>query len=259
MSAKIVKGSVELGNKIRLRRNELGFTIEEAASKAGVGTKTWSRYESGESIRYDKVTSICKILNWHSLPGLETAEIQDINVNDYKHRETWPQALADNLGDAAAISFVIGSDILLDNIEQDLESLSYKPKGTHIGELELSWLKDSMPSQFLMHYDYDFLYYLKFVLMRYRKQAAREECFIAHTVIDELILYLIMEESRFLMEGIIPCLYSDNEYAYCNWNSWPFDLFDDMDIVTFLYSDQYLEKEHSYHFEHWSEEQFYCA
>lgn len=47
MSARIIKGSAELGRKIRSRRNELGLTIEDAASKAGVGTKTWSRYESG--------------------------------------------------------------------------------------------------------------------------------------------------------------------------------------------------------------------
>ena len=33
------------------------------------GSKTWSRYESGESIRHDKVTSICKTRNWHLLPG----------------------------------------------------------------------------------------------------------------------------------------------------------------------------------------------
>ena len=48
MSTKILKGSIELGNKIRGRRNELSLTIEEAAKKAGVGTKTWSRYELGE-------------------------------------------------------------------------------------------------------------------------------------------------------------------------------------------------------------------
>ena len=46
MNNKILKGSPELGSKIKQRRNELGLTIEEAASKAGVGTKTWSRYES---------------------------------------------------------------------------------------------------------------------------------------------------------------------------------------------------------------------
>ena len=60
MSGKIIKGSLELGAKIKRQRNELGYTIEEAAAKAEVGTKTWSRYEAGESIRRDKIISICK-------------------------------------------------------------------------------------------------------------------------------------------------------------------------------------------------------
>ena len=34
-------------------------------------------------------------------------------------------------------------------------------------------------------------------------------------------------------------------------------LFDDMDIITFLYSDVYLNQEHPYHFCHWNDQQFY--
>lgn len=258
MSAKVVKGSAELGNKIRLRRNELGFTIEEAASKAGGGTKTWARYEAGESIRHDKVKGLCKILDWRALPEQESGE-PELDIDDYKRREIWPQEFADAFGDATAISFVIGSDILLDNIEQDLENLSCKPKGTHIGELEFSWLQGILPLQFIMQYDYDFLYYLKTILMCYRGKAANGLELIAHTVVEELVLYLIMEESKPLMEEcIIPHLQSADEDAYLDWDVWPFDLFDDMDIVTFLYCDGYLEEEHPYHFKHWREQQFYC-
>ena len=32
----------------------------------------------------------------------------------------------------------------------------------------------------------------------------------------------------------------------------------DMDIVTFLYSDSYLDEQNPYHFDHWLEKQFYC-
>ena len=39
MASKSIQGSQELAKKIRSRRNELGFTIEEAAKRAGVGTK----------------------------------------------------------------------------------------------------------------------------------------------------------------------------------------------------------------------------
>lgn len=84
MSTKILKGSVELGNKIRGRRNELSLTIEEAAKKAGVGTKTWSRYELGESIRKDKIIGVCKALNWNTLPLQEDSSGFDIDINEYK-------------------------------------------------------------------------------------------------------------------------------------------------------------------------------
>lgn len=267
MSAKTIKGSTELGKKIRLRRNELGLTIEEAASKAGVGTKTWSRYESGESIRRDKVLSVCKALNWHTLPDQEETDQLEFNLDEFKNNEAWPQALADTFGNAAAVSFVIGSDILLDNVEQDLEALSRKPKGTHIGELECSWLEGSLPPQFLTKYDYDFLYYLKSTILHFRAQAAGGTPFIAHTVMEELTLYMIMEESSFLMESIEPYIQPElpeeidpeDECFYSDWTSWPFDLFDDMDVVTFLYSDLYLDKDHSYHFDHWKEAQFYTS
>lgn len=258
MSGKIVKGSLELGTKIKLRRNELGFTIEEAAAKAGVGTKTWCRYEAGESIRRDKIIHICKALNWNVLPD-QGKNQPEFDINEYRRNKAWPQSLAATSGEAAAVSFVIGSEILLDNIQQDLNALSCRPKGTHIGELDISWLKSSLPPQFLMQYDYDFLYYLKTIVMRYRRQASGKDCFVAHTVAEEIVLYMIMEESEFLMESILPHLQSEGDISYYDWDSWPFDLFDDMDVVTFLYSDFYLTKDYPYHFEHWREEQFYCT
>ena len=57
---KTIKGSEQLGKKIKKRREELNLTIEEAASRANVGTKTWYRYESGESIRKEKCRGISK-------------------------------------------------------------------------------------------------------------------------------------------------------------------------------------------------------
>lgn len=63
MTQKTIQGNADLAKQIRLRRSELGLTIEEAASRAGVGTKTWCRYEAGESIRSDKCKGVCKALN----------------------------------------------------------------------------------------------------------------------------------------------------------------------------------------------------
>ena len=150
---------------------------------------------------------------------------------------------------------MIGSDILLDYIRQDLEALSAMPKGSHIGELEISWLDMGLPQQFLMEYDYDFLYYLQTVLLRLRMRVAQEEPITIRTVAEEVLLYLAVEESRFLMEEILPKIQVEEEEK---WDSWPFDLCDDMDVVTFLYSGSYITEENPYHFTHWREEQFRC-
>ena len=62
----------------------------------------------------------------------------------------------------------------------------------------------------------------------------------AHSVMDELDIYLAMEESFFsrkrkmMAKGI-------------EWDEWAFDLFDDMDIVTYLYSDMYVAEGEDYH------------
>ena len=253
MNNKFLKGSPELGTKIKQRRNELGYTIEEAASKAGVGTKTWSRYESGSSIRSDKFPNVCKVLNWNKIPDFEENDTK-FDINEYKNNSAWSQYLANNFGEAAAISFVIGSETLLDDVTQDLDCLSSKPKYTHVGELDISWTKDLLPPQFLTRYDYDLLYYLKDILVKFRKTASKCANFMAHTVAEEIVLYAIMEESRFLMKGIAAQLHSDNG----DWDNWVFDIFDDMDVVTYLYSDSYLNENNPYHFNHWKENQFYC-
>jgi len=259
MGQRSIKGSLELAKSIKLRRNELNLTIEEAASKAGVGTKTWSRYESGESIRKDKGRGVCKALNWHSLPGKEESDISStLDMNEYRNHEAWSSYIMDTFGKLAAISFAIGSDILLDYLEEDIEKLSSMPRGSHVGEIDVSWLASILPSQFLMRYDYEFLYVLRDTVTRFRLQASAGIPIKAHSVIEELVLYLIVEESQFIMESIEPDMENDDVDAYDNWDEWIFDIFDDVDLITFLYSDRYLTNDDMYHFDHWLERQFYC-
>lgn len=258
MGAKTIKGSMKLAEAIRQRRTELNLTIEEAATRAGVGTKTWSRYECGESIRRDKCKGICKALNWRSIPGTENDDWGFSHcLDEYKQHEAWSSSLAKTCGTLAAISFAIGSDILLDYINDDIEMLSSKPKGTHIGEIEISYLKDLLPEQFLMHYDYNFLYALQFTVRRFRTLAHQKSNILAHSVMEELALYLMLECSEFWMESMDSEFTDDDNEA---WREWPFMLFDDMDIITYLYSDLFLlgEKD-SYHFDHWLEPQFYIS
>ena len=245
MSKKIIKGTTKLSEAIRSRRQELGLTIEEAASRAGVGIKTWCRYEAGESIRQDKSKGVCKALNWHVLPGIEGSSDNMFDIEEYTSHSAWSEYINEIYGEAAAISFVIGSDILL-------------PKGVHIGQLNISMMKDLLPSQFLMRYDYEFLYCLRAEVIKLRRKANGNMPLIAHSVLQELTLYLIIEKAEFLME----CMSQDMEECGIEgvdiWKDWIFDLFDDMDIVTFLYADCFLPCDHTYHFEHWTEKQFIC-
>ena len=94
MAAKSIKGNKNLAKRIRTRRNELNLTIEEAAARANVGTKTWSRYEAGGAIRQDKIKGLCKALNWRGLPGDEELDDETgISIEDLKQNSPWSSFL----------------------------------------------------------------------------------------------------------------------------------------------------------------------
>lgn len=258
MSQKSIKGTPKLGATIKNRRKELGLTIEEAATKAGIGTKTWCRYESGESIRNDKAKGVCKALNWRTLSDEDISKEEEFDLGEYLNHDGWSQYLSIQFGEAVAVSFAIGSDIVLDYINEDLREISIMPKGTHIGQLPASMLKDILPEQFLMYYDYNFLFELKTTVINLRRIARFGNDIVARSVLQELAIYLIAEESEFLMETMLPAMMSSGISGLDALEDWPFDLFDDMDIVTWLYSNNYLTKDNIYHFDHWAEEQFYA-
>lgn len=250
MAQKAIPGSPELAAQIKSRRTALGLTIEEAALRAGVGTKTWCRYEAGESIRQDKCKGICKALNWIALPS-QDADAVTTTLQDYKKHEAWSQYLEEVFGPGAAFSFAVGSDILLDDIEEDISSLAAMPAGSHLGQLNVSLVMDELPAQFLTHYDYDFLYHMKCTLIQMRAQAGFGHSIIAHTVSEELLLYLCCREASTMTE------LSGDIFDIDECTDWVFDLLDDMDIITFLYSDLYINADNPYHFSHWFEPQFY--
>lgn len=255
MAQKTIQGNETLARQIKSRRNELNLTIEEAASRAGVGTKTWCRYEAGESIRMDKCKGICKALNWSVLPGQDEESHDGISVEEYKNHEAWSQFLENAFGSKAAMSFAAGSDIVLDYIQEDLAELASMPVGSHLGQLNVSWLCGDLPKQFLMHYDYNFLYQMKCTLQSMRQHAKYGHRMTAHSVMEDLLLYLCNEEATALIElssGINR--FEDDDAAS---EEWVFDLLGDADIVSFLYADVYLNSDHPYHFLHWNDQQFY--
>lgn len=257
MSQKVITGTPKLGESIKSRRQELGLTIEEAASKAGVGIKSWCRYESGESIRSDKAKGICKVLNWHDFPGNNDSDELKFDLDEYKKHDAWSNYICERFGEAAAISFAIGSDLVLDYIKDDLNELAALPRGSHIGQLSLSMMKDILPEQFLMYYDYDFLFRLKTELLTLREAAHMGVEIIAHTVLEELLIYICSEESAFIIESMLSDMESCGVSGLDVLDEWCFDLFGDMDVVTWLYSSLYATEDNIYHFNHWTKDQFY--
>jgi transcriptional regulator with XRE-family HTH domain len=257
MSQKTIKGTPALGEAIKSRRQELGLTIEDAALKADVGTKSWCRYESGESIRSDKVKGICKALNWLAFPNQDLDEESIFNLEEYLNHDAWSQYLCERYGEAVAVAFAIGSDIILDHIKEDLSNIATLPRYSHLGQLRFSMIGDELPEQFLTRYDYEFLYQLKTTVILLRENAAQGKPIIAHTVLDELAIYLFMLEAEALME----CMYNDMYEADIEGldliDRWAFELFDDMDIVTCLFSNRYLLEENIYHFDNWAKYQSY--
>ena len=162
MAQRTIPCNQRLAGAIRCRRLDLHLTIEEAAKKAGVGTKTWCRYEAGGSIRQDKYKGVCKALNWLDFPA-GADEDETLAIDEYKKHEVWSEYLEEKFGEAAALSFVVGSDILLDHINEDMDELSKLPKDTHIGQIGTSFVQPLLPEQFLMNYDYEFLYAVRSV------------------------------------------------------------------------------------------------
>ena len=116
-----------------------------------------------------------------------------------------------------------------------------------------------MPQQFIMRYDYEFIWAMRQTLIKYRSIAPNTSSMIAHSVIDELVLYLVMEESMDLMENMKFIFDPDNdEDEYFSRSKWAFDIFDDMDIVTYLYADLFpLAPDSPYHFSNWFKQQFF--
>lgn len=258
MKLKSFDNNESVSKSIKKRRLELGLTIDKAANKANVGTKTWSRYESGNPIRQDKLGGVLRALKWTSLPTEENS-YKDKNslISDYKDHQYWSDFIALNFGDFPAISFCIGADILSDFLASDLYELSKMPKGTHIGQINSSMLADIMPQEFLMEYDYNFLFKFKRSFDRLIHSAVSGNDFVAHKPIEEIILLLIMNESEILMADFENQLPEEELDEFSLWNEWVYDLFDDCDVVTFLYSDLIIPPVDNYQFDNWFEDIFY--
>ena len=179
----------------------------------------------------------------------------NLAVKDYRNHEAWSAFLEECFGSWAALSFAFGSDFLLEEIEQDLSELKSMPAGTHLGQV-ISSLAGILPPQFLTSYDYNFLWQMRCELINMRKRAGIGANLEAHSILEELIIYLCCDETVGYIESMDANVIFDHKVEKVN-DDWIYDLFDDSDIITFLYSDIWLPEDNTYHFSHWGEKVFY--
>lgn len=204
-------------------------------------------------------------------------EKEEINLSEFKKSKGWSTFLKTNFGTLSAILFASGSDLLLDALEHEMYELSRMPVGSHVGQINSSVLKDNLPQQFIMRYDYEFLYKFRSELVDQRKRAIDGLSIIAHSVTDELIIYISNEMGKIAIESndIVEKLIDKNKSFYDNLSSdidnvemdkikiynedWVFDLFGDTDVLSELYSGRTVAKGTSYHFKHWFDQQFFTS
>ena len=53
---------VQLVDTIKLRKQELGITIDKMSSESGVGTRTINRILAGKDVRYSSISALVEVL-----------------------------------------------------------------------------------------------------------------------------------------------------------------------------------------------------
>ena len=202
---------------------------------------------------------------------------EEIDLSEYKALKGWSAFLEDNFGTLSAILFAAGSDLLLDALEHEMHELSRMPIRSHVGQINSSVLKDNLPQQFMTRYDYEFLYKFRSKLIDMRMRAMDGLSIIAHSVAQELIIYISNEMGKIATESDenVKKLITNHKLIYDKLSfemddedldemkfydeDWVFTLFGDADILSELYSGRDVAKGNSYHIKHWFEEQFFTT
>lgn len=197
-------------------------------------------------------------------------------LDEARSEGCWPARLEKELGFAVAYSLQTGLQILHDYIRDDLAKLHDMPAGTHIGELEYSMTEGYLPNQFLMKYDYDFLFRLNRIIerkMAYVEDLGRRD---AHRVIDEIIFRAVNNIANSSIDDLLKeqpelkaifCPECDDEEEMeteedecvpISYYDWVYDtMFDDADVDMLFIEGFYFTEDDNYHFSHWFEDQFW--
>lgn len=241
--------SKETGEKIRERRCELGYTVEEAAAKAGVSPKTWSRYEAGGSVRVDKLGHVLGTLNWKEMPGQEVEE--ECHIRDHVDRNSvqWRAWIAGGLSEDEALALYLAAEELSDELWEALDKLSGMSGDSHIGQVSsyaCDHLAYYLPKRYLTRYGYEFLFEMKNRLdaLIFGKLANMPE--VMHSCFfDDVVWYVLVLRARLYVEmydlevDLDPCDFVEDDFV-----------FEDLET---LFDDAVIPKpDYQWHFDNWS-------
>lgn len=256
-------------NVLSRRRAELGLSITEAADKIGVHPRTWKSYETGAPVPLKQLTNIMTAMEWFSA-GIYVED----TLEDFVKAHDWSEQIAETYGNPAAICFALGSEALRQAIQNDSKLLSkIRGRNPHIGHLgKRSELRRLLPEMFMNRYNKIFLADLDNTLTALITRATGAEIFLAHTVLEEITIYAIACLAKTLYTEFdcaklcppIADYDDDDDGEVAGYGSdvetWAFDVFGDMDIVTILYSpfcDDIMDEESDYYFDNWKNPAFY--
>lgn len=181
-------------------------------------------------------------------------DLDDDDDDEDDEDMSWLDRIRLEYSDAAAQTFQRGVALLNQYIKEDMALLSKMPKGTHIGQIQEDsrFLAYFFPKQFLTDCTYEVLYAMQCALERFDALAVRLPQIYAHTVLEEVVLYLAMKA------GSQPLKKVRNADAWLD-EEWLYDTFGDEDVVTCLFSGSYINEDNVYHFSHWTEEVFWMG
>lgn len=128
---------MEIGEKIKKRRKELGLTLDEVAEKVGVGKSTVQKWESGriKNMRRDKIELLAQVLDMSPLDFVSTSQLLDIaekTINQEKLViEEVEQIFGKNVSELVRRSNML-NDLGIIKLLERMEELIETPKYSHL-------------------------------------------------------------------------------------------------------------------------------
>lgn len=200
------------------------------------------------------------------------------DLASYKKEPEWSDAMDEYYGHQAAVSFVIGAQMLGDELNTAIRELEGKSAQSTLKDCEETYLADFLPPAYQKRYTRKWLQHMQKVLNAYIDRVHTSDDLRAHTVLEEIIVKTCMDlTADYMKSDIIPNLpreiYDedegfmrdckdgeevDPEDVWNNYDTWAYDLFDDDEVnILFTCDDVSLLKMSEYAFSHWDEDQFW--